>query len=56
MKISNSDIIFFYVYDISPHKITLPLGRLGYGESNATTSPTKEVAYRVNHILQLLDI
>ena len=56
MKSSNSDIISLHVYNISPYKITLLLGLLGYCETNATTSPTKEVAYRVNNILQLLDI
>ena len=44
MKDSSSDI-----------KI-LPLGLLGYCETNATISPTKELTYRVNKILQLLDI
>ena len=53
---SNSDIISLRVYNNSPYKITLPLGLLGYCETSATTSPTKEVAYRVNNILQLLDI
>ena len=56
MKNSNSDIISLHVYNISPFKITLLLGLLGYCETNATTSPTKEVAYRVNKMLQLLDI
>ena len=56
MKNSNSDIISLQVYNNSPYKLTLPLGLLGYCETNATTSPTKEVAYRVNNILQLLDI
>ena len=56
MKNSNSDIISLQVYNNSPYKITLLLGLLGYCETNATTSPTKEVAYRVNNILQLLDI
>ena len=56
MKHSNSDIISLHVYNISPYQITLPLGPLGYCETNATTSPTNEVAYRVNNILQLLDI
>ena len=55
MKNSNSDIISLPVYKNSPYKITLPLGLLGYWETNATTS-TKEVVYRVNIILQLLDI
>ena len=56
MKNSNFDIISLHVYNNSPYKITLPLGLLGYCDSNATTSPTKEVSYRVNIILQLLDI
>ena len=52
----NSDIFSLHVYNNTPNKITLPLGLLGYCETNATTSPVKEVAYRVNNILQLLDI
>ena len=56
MKHSNSDIISLHVYNNSPYQIILPLGLLGYCETNATTSPTNEVAYRVNNILQLLDI
>ena len=56
MKYSNSDIISLHVYNKSPYKINLPLRLLGYCETNATASPTKEVAYRVNNILQLLDI
>ena len=56
MKHSNSDIISLHVYNNSPYQITLPLGLLGYCETNATTSPTNEVAYRFNNILQLLDI
>ena len=56
MKNSISDIISLHVYNNPPYKITLLLGLLGYCETNATTSPTKEVAYRVNEILQLLDI
>ena len=56
MKHSNSDIISLHVYNNSPYQITLPLGLLGYCETNATTSPTTEVAYRVKNILQLLDI
>ena len=55
MKNSNSDIISLHVYNNSPYKVTLPLGPLGYCETNATTSSTKKVAYRVNNILQLLD-
>ena len=56
MKHSNSDIFSLHVYNNFPYQITLPLGILGYCEKNATTSPTNEVAYRVNNILQLLDI
>ena len=56
MKNSDSDIISLHVYNNSPYKKTLPLGLLGYCETNATTSPTKEVSNRVNKILQLLDI
>ena len=56
MKNSNSDMISWNVYNNSPYKIILPLGLLGYRETNATISPTKEVAYSVNSILQLLDI
>ena len=56
MKHLNSDIISLHVYNNSPYQITLPLGLLGYCETNATTSPTNEVAYRVKNILQLLDI
>ena len=44
------------MYNNTPYQITLPLGLLGYCETNATTSPINEVAYRVNNILQLLDI
>ena len=56
MKNSNSDIISLHVYNNSPCQITLPLEILRYCETNATTSPTNEVAYRVNNTLQLLDI
>ena len=56
MKNTNSDIISLHVYNKTPYQITLPLGLLGYCETNATTSPINEVAYRVNNILQLLDI
>ena len=55
LKNTNSDIISLHVYDNTPYQITLPLGLLGYCETNATTSPINEVAYRVNNILQLLD-
>ena len=56
LKNTNSDIISLHVYNNTPYKTTLPLGLLGYCETNATTSPKIEVAYRVNNILQLLDI
>ena len=56
MKNSNSDMISLHVYNISLHKIILPLGLLGDCEINATFSTNKEVAYRVINILQLLDI
>ena len=56
MKNSNSDIISLHVYNNSPYKTSLPLDFLGFCETNATTSPTKEVAYRINNILQYLDI
>ena len=49
-----SDIISLHVYNNTPYQVTLPLGRLGYCETNATISPLNEVAYRVNNILQLL--
>ena len=51
MKHSNSDIISLHVYNNSPYQITLPLGLLGYRETNAT----KEIINRVNNVLQLLD-
>ena len=56
MKNTNSDILSLHVYNNTPYQITLPLGLLGCCETNATTSPIHEVAYRVNNILQLLDI
>ena len=55
-KHSNSDIISLHVYNNSSYQITLPLGFLGFCETSATTLPTNEVAYRVNNLLQLLDI
>ena len=56
LKNTNSDIISLHVYNNTPYQVTLPLGLLGYCETNATNSPINEVAYRVNKILQLLDI
>ena len=53
---NHSDIISLHVYNNTPNKVTLPLGLLGYCETNATTSPVKEITYRVNNILQILDI
>ena len=44
------------MYNNTPYQITLPLGLLGYCKTNATTSLINAVAYRVNNILQLLDI
>ena len=44
------------MYNNIPNKVPLPLGLLGYCETNATSSPIKEIAFRVNNILQLLDI
>ena len=55
-KDSSFDTISLHIYNNSPYKIILPLGLLGYCKTNATISPTKETAYRVNNILQLLDI
>ena len=55
-KNTNSDIISLHMYNNTPYQVTLPLGLLGYCETNATISPIKEVAYRVNNILKLLDI
>ena len=56
LKNTISDIISLHVYNNTPYQVTLPLGLLGYCETNATISPINEVAYRVNNILQLLDI
>ena len=56
LKNTNSDIISLHVHNNTPYRITLPIGLLGYCETNGTTSPVNEVAYRVNIILQLLDI
>ena len=55
-KNTNSDIILLHVYNNTPYQVTLPLGLLGYCETNATISPINQVAYRVNNILQLLNI
>ena len=49
MKHSDSDFISLHSYNHSPYQISLPLGLSGYCETNATTSPTKKVAYRVNN-------
>ena len=49
-------MISLHVYNNSPYKITLPLVLLCFCETNATISPTKEVAHRVKNTLQLLDI
>ena len=55
-KNTNSDVILLHIYNNSPYKITIPLGLLGYCETNATVSPTLEVAYRVINVLKILDI
>ena len=55
-KNTNSNIISLHVYNNTPYQIALSLGLLGYCKINATISPIIEVAYRVNNILQLLDI
>ena len=55
LKNTKSDIISLQIYNNTPYQITLLLGLLGYCETNATTSPINEVAYRVNNILQLSD-
>ena len=44
IKDSKSDMISLHIYNNSSYKITLPLGLLGYCETNATVSPTKEKA------------
>ena len=56
LKITNSDIISLHVYNNTPYQVILPLGLSGYCKTNATISPIHEVAYRINNILQLLDI
>ena len=56
LKNTNSDIISLHVYNNTPYQVTLTLGLLGYCETNATISPMHEKVYRVNNILQLLDI
>ena len=55
-KNTNSDIISLHVYNNTPYQVTLPLRLSGYCETIATISPINEVAYRVNNILQLLDV
>ena len=55
-KKTSSDIISVHVYKDFPYKITLPLGVLGYCETNATIFPTVETAYNVNNILKFLYI
>ena len=55
-KNTNSDINSLHAYNNSLYKIPLPLGLLGFCETNATTSPTLEVSYRVNNFLKFLDV
>ena len=42
MKQSNSNFISLHVYNNSPYQITLPLGLLGYCETNATNIISNE--------------
>ena len=56
MKNTNSDIISLHEYNNTPYQVTFSSGLLGYCKTNATISPIHEIAYRVNNILQLLDI
>ena len=56
LKNTNSDIISLHLYNNTPYQVTLPLGFLGFCKTNATISPINEVAYRINNILQVLDI
>ena len=55
-KNTKSDINSLHVYNNTPYQVTLTLGLLGYCETNATISPTNEVAYRVYNIIKFLDI
>ena len=56
-KDTNSDVTSLHVYNNSPYKKkSLPLGLLGYCETNATFHPTEERAFSVNNVLKLLDI
>ena len=55
-KNTNSDIISLQVNNNSVYKMTLPLGLLGYCETNAIISPTTEIAYTVNNILKFFVI
>ena len=52
MKDSSSDMISLHIHNNSPFKINLTLGLLGFYQTNATISPTKEKTYRVNNVLQ----
>ena len=56
MKNSNSDKISLHTHNNSLYKIILALGFLGCCKTNATISPTIEVASTVKNILQVLDI
>ena len=55
-KNTKSDIISLHKNNHSPGKIKLPLGLLVFCKTNAATSPTKEIAYRVNDVLKFLFI
>ena len=45
LKNTNSDIISLHASNKTPYRTTLPLGQLGYCETNATISPINEVSY-----------
>ena len=55
-KNTNSDINSMHVYNNSPFKITLLLGLSGYCETKEIIFPTIGIAYKVNIVLNLLDI
>ena len=54
-KNTDRDTIALYVNNNSPYKTALPLGLLGYRETNAAVYPKQVRSYRVNKTLKLLD-
>ena len=54
-KKTSSDINSLHIYNKSPYKIALPLGMLGFCETNATIYPTVETAYRIMTSFKYLD-